>query len=128
MNVITHVIDSNLLSLWNRLRSPACVYMPFNATTIIPDRTHYKSRKKMYSSSLRVYKISIIIERFSHTLTRGSTWKNGAIHSKMIKIKKADTTEAIWLLPPVCSCINERDKDVAFGTHENAPPTILLRP
>lgn len=61
-------------------------------------------------------------------LTLGSTSKNGAIHSRIIKIRIDDTTEATWVRPPVCSWINERDSDVAFGTHENAPPTIFDSP
>lgn len=47
INVTTHVIDSNLHSLWNRLRSPACVYIPFSATIMIPDKTHYFEEKKI---------------------------------------------------------------------------------
>lgn len=61
-------------------------------------------------------------------LTLGNTSKNGPIHKSIIKIKNADTTDAICVLPPVTSCINERDNDVPFGTHANNPPTILLKP
>lgn len=60
--------------------------------------------------------------------TLGNTWKNGAIHKRIIKIKSDETTDAICVRPPVCSWINERDKDVAFGTHENMPPTMFDKP
>lgn len=46
----------------------------------------------------------------------------------MIKMRNDDTTEAIWVRPPVCSWSSERDSDVAFGTQENAPPTMFDSP
>lgn len=44
-NVTTQVNDSNLLSLWNRFSSPACVYIPFKATMMMPESTHWKKLK-----------------------------------------------------------------------------------
>lgn len=62
------------------------------------------------------------------SVTLGSTSNTGPIHSNTIKINTAEKTEAICVLPPVCSWIKERDSEVPFGTQENSPPIMLLKP
>lgn len=41
LNVTIHVNDSMILSLWKRFNSAACVYIPFKATIMMPDKTHW---------------------------------------------------------------------------------------
>lgn len=44
LNVTIQVNDSIILSLWKRFNSAACVYIPFKATMMMPDKTHCKDK------------------------------------------------------------------------------------
>lgn len=148
LNVTIQVNDSMILSWWKRFNAAACVYIPFKATIIMPDKTHCNGRfmlcvvyQEIKNTKLKLEQEMIIvffliwigffpkmINLIFWLFTLGNTSKNGAIHRRIIKIRIDDTTEAIWVRPPVCSWSNDRDNDVPFGTHENAPPTIFDKP